>query len=240
MHYIKKALDNQISGLGGANQGTMQSSVMDARKAFIDALRQGSPKYGAALDQYAADSAPLNQMAIGQVLRDKMVPALGDYSDDLARGRAESYAQALRDSAGTARRATGLDSATLENTLTPQQMQGANNIATDAARYAQSQEAGRIPGSPTAQYLGAQNILAQSLGPLGAGPALLDSAAGRATAGVLSLPFRATASKTEEMLARALRDPAFAAQILSAKDAAPLIAKLQPGAANAAVVANDK
>lgn len=242
MHYVKKALDNQIGGLTNDGLSTMRDAVGDTQKDFIAALRQASPQYGNALDQYAADSRPLNQMALGQKLRDTMIPALGDFNEDLARSRAQQYAQALRDSAGTARRATGLDSATIENVLDPAQFQTVQNIGRDAARYTQAQEAGKIPGSPTAQYLGAQNVLQQTLGPLGAGPALLDSAAGRAAAGVLSLPFRATASRTEEMLARALRDPAFAAQILNARDAAPVIARAQPYAANLAVVGdkNDK
>jgi hypothetical protein len=242
LHHMKLSLDQQATQAAGNNLGSTARAVGDTRDALVAALQQASPTYGKAMAQYAADSRPINQMALGQKLRDTMVPALGDFNEDLARSRAQQYAQALRDSAGTARRATGLDSATIENVLEPAQLQTVQNIARDAARYTQAQEAGRIPGSPTAQYLGAQNVLQQTLGPLGAGPALLDSAAGRAAAGVLSLPFRATASRTEEMLARALRDPAFAAQILNARDAAPVIARAQPYAANLAVVGdkNDK
>lgn len=237
MHYVKKGLDNEISKLAGSNQGDMRSSVIDAQTAFINALRQASPKYGEAMAQYQADSMPLNQMAIGQRLKETMLPALGDFSPDLTRTRPQQYAQALRDSANTAKSATGLDSATIENTLTPQQLATAHGIARDAARYTNAQEAGRIPGSPTAQYLGAQNILAQTLGPFG-GAGLVDSAAGRAAAGVLSMPFRATSSKTEEMLARVLRDPVFAAQILATKDAAPLLARAAPTVQRAVVGAN--
>lgn len=237
MHYIKKGLDNQIGRLGGENQGEMRSSVMDAQKAFIEALRKGSPDYGTAMAQYEADSLPLNQMAIGQKLRDTMLPPLGDFAPDMTRTRPAQYAQALRDSANTAKSATGMDSATIENTLDPKQLATAHNIARDAGRYTNAQEAGKIPGSPTAQYLGAQNVLAQTLGPFG-GAGLVDSAGGRALSGVLSMPFRATASKTEEMLARVLRDPAFAAQILAARDAAPLLARPLPTVARGVVGAN--
>lgn len=239
MHYVKKALDNQMSSLATGGHTEMGSSVSDAQKAFIAALREASPGYGKALDQYAADSAPINQMAVGQRLRDTMLPALGDFSPDLTRTRPQQYAQALRDSAQTARSATGLDSATIENVLDPAQLQTVQGVAKDAARYTNAQEAGKAPGSPTAQYLGAQNILQQALGPLGLPAAGLDTALGRAAAGVMSIPFKATSSKVEEQLARVLRDPVFAAQIAATKDAAPLIAKLQPGAANAAVVTGD-
>jgi hypothetical protein len=237
MHYVKKALDNQIGGLSAAGQSTMRDSVVDAQKAFIEALRKGSPKYGEAMAQYQADSVPLNQMAVGQALRDKMFPALGEFAPDLNRTRPEQFAKALRDSANTAKGATGLDSATIENTLTPEQLTSAQNVARDAGRYTTAQEAGKIPGSPTAQYLGAQNILAQTLGPIG-GAGLVDTAAGRAAAGVLSMPFRATASHTEEMLARVLRDPAFAAEILATRDAAPVLARAAPTVQRAVVGAN--
>jgi hypothetical protein len=237
MHYVKKGLDNQIGKLAGDNQGELRSSVVDAKNAFIEALRKGSPDYGTAMAQYEADSVPLNQMAIGQRLRDTMFPPLGDFAPDLTRTRPAQYAQALRDSANTAKGATGLDSATIENTLTPAQLASAQNVARDAGRYTQAQEAAKIPGSPTAQYLGAQNVIAQALGPLG-GAGLVDSAGGRALAGVLSMPFRATASKTEEMLARVLRDPAFAAQILATRDVAPVVARAAPAAQRAVVGAN--
>lgn len=237
MHHMKLSLDDQASAAAGNNQGAAARAIGDTRDQFLAALQQASPSYGTAMAQYAADSRPINQMAIGQRLRDTMIPALGDFNADLGRSRAQQYAQALRDSAGTARRATGMNTATLENTLDPAQLATVHNVARDAARYTQAQEGGRIPGSQTAQYLGAQNILAQTLGPLG-GAGLVDSAAGRAAAGVLSMPFRATASRTEEMLARALRDPAFTAQILAARDAAPVLAQLAPPTARAVVGAN--
>lgn len=238
LHHMKLSLDQQANAAATGGHTTTASLVGDTRDQFLAALQKASPPYANAMAQYAADSRPINQMAIGQVLRDKMVPAIGDFNEDLARSRASQYAEALRDSGGTARRATGMNNATIENTLEPEQMQTVNGIGRDAARYMQSQEAGKAAGSPTAQYLGAQNILAQTLGPLGLGNVGLDSALGRTAAGVLSLPFRATQSRTEELLARALRDPAVAAQILATRDAAPLIARLQPGAANAAVVAD--
>jgi hypothetical protein len=239
LHHMKLALDDQANAAANAGNNVAARAIGDTRDQFVGALQQASPDYARAMAQYASDSRPINQMALGQVLRDTMVPALGDFNADLARSRAQQYAQALRDSAGTARRATGLDNATIENVFDPTQFQTVQNIARDAARYTHAQEAGRAPGSPTAQYLGAQNIIAQGLGPLGLGNVGLDSALGRAAAGVMSIPFRATQSRTEELLAQALRDPRVAAQILATRDAAPVIARAQPYAANAAVVTND-
>lgn len=239
LHHMKLSLDDQASAAAGNNRATEARMIGDTRDQFVSALQQASEPYAHAMAQYAADSRPINQMAIGQSLRDRMFPALTDFGDGLNRTRAAQYAEALRDSAGTARRATGMNTATIENTLDPAQLATAQNVARDSARYAQAQEAGRVPGSPTAQYLGAQNILAQTLGPLGLGNVGLDSALGRSAAGVLSFPFRATQSRTEELLAQALRDPAVAAQILATRDAAPVFTNLRRGAANAAVVAHE-
>lgn len=239
LHHMKLALDDLATEAAGQNRGTAARAIGDTRDQFVGALQQASPDYAHAMAQYAADSQPINQMAIGQTLRDRMFPALTDFGEGLNRTRAAQYAEALRDSAGTARRATGQNSATLENTLTPEQLATAQNVARDANRYTQAQENGRAPGSPTAQYLGAQNIMAQTLGPLGMGNVGLDSALGRSAAGVLSLPFRATQSRTEELLAQALRDPAVAAQILATRDAAPLFNNARRGAATAAVAAHE-
>lgn len=235
LHYINQALGDQASAAAGAGNTTLAGAIGDTKRDFLAALNEASPAYGKASAQYAADSRPINQMLIGQKLRDTMIPALGDFNDDLLRSRAQQYAQALRDSAGTARRATGQDTATLENTLDAPQFQTVNDIARDAARYTAAQEAGKVPGSPTAQYLGAQNIMRQTLGPLGFPNGLGDTALGRMAAGVMSLPFNATKGKTEELLARALRDPAVAAQILATKDAAPWFAPLTRLAAPVAV-----
>jgi len=224
LHFVKKALDDQQSAAMSAGNTSLGAAVGDTKDQFLAALQQASPTYAQAMAQYAADSAPINQMAIGQKLRDTMIPALADFNPDLARSRGEAYAKALRDSAQTARGATGLDSATLENTLTPDQLATVQGIGTDAARYAQAQDAGRVPGSPTAQYLGAQNVMRQTLGPLGLPGSLADSELGRYAAGILSMPFRATQGRTEDMLAQALRDPTFAAQIAATRDAAPWLA----------------
>lgn len=236
LHHMKLALDDQASAAAAGGNGTAARMIGDSRDQFVGALQQASEPYANAMAQYASDSRPINQMDIGQALRDRMFPALSDFGDGLNRTRAAQYAEALRDSAGTARRATGQNSATIENTLDPAQLTTAHNVARDANRYTQAQEAGRVPGSPTAQYLGAQNILAQTLGPLGLGNVGLDSTLGRSAAGVLSFPFRATQSRTEELLAQALRDPAVAAQILATQDAAPVFNFARRGAANAAVV----
>jgi hypothetical protein len=129
-------------------------------------------------------------------------------------------------------------SATLENTLDPTQLQTVKNIGQDMARYSASQEIGKVSGSPTAQYLGAQNVLRQFMGPLGIPQSALDSMAGRVASGLMNWPFKMTQSKTEELLGRALTDPKTAAKILAAKDPRTIAELLQPYMAQAAIQAD--
>lgn len=236
LHWIKKALDDQIGAARTAGNTTLAQAVKGTQDELVGLLQQASPAYGRALAQYAADSAPLNQMAVGQKLRDTLVPPLGDFNENVARTRGDQYAKALREGAKTARSATGLRSATLEGTLDAQQLANVRGVASDQARYTAAQELGRVPGSPTAQYLGAQNVIRQFLGPLGIPQSAADTMVGRIASSLLSLPFKLTQSQTEELLGRALTDPRLAVELLQTPDPTPILQRLvQPYAAQAAV-----
>jgi hypothetical protein len=175
-------------------------------------------------------------MNVAQQLRNTALPALTDFSEgSLARVNANSYANALRNADATARKATGLKGATMESVMDPAQMAQINGIGQDMARYAGAQELARVPGSPTAQYLGAQNVVRQFLGPLGIPQSAADSMVGRLVSGVMGFPFKMTQSQTEQLLARALTDPATAAKILAAKDPKTIVEILRPYAAQTAI-----
>ncbi|MEY4441027.1 MAG: Rhodoferax phage [Pseudomonadota bacterium] len=236
LHYIKRALDDKISAANRAGNGNMADALKDTKDQLVSYLTEASPAYGEALNTYRAMSRPINQMDVAQTLRDKAIPALSDFSEgSLARVNANSYANALRNADTTARQATGMQGAKLANIMEPAQMQTIEGIGKDMARYATSQEAGRVAGSPTAQYLGAQNVLRQFMGPLGLPQSAADSMLGRVAAGLLDLPFKMTQSQTEQLLARALTDPKVAAKILAAKDPKTIADLLRPFAAQAAI-----
>lgn len=236
LHYVKKAMDGMIGEAKRGGNDTMAGALMDTQRDLLDFLRQASPGYGEAMDTYRAMSRPLNQMDVGQALRDRAIPALSDLSDgSLARVNANSYANALRNADVTAARATGMRGAKMADVLEPGQLQAVEGIGKDMARYAAAQEAGRIPGSPTAQYLGAQNVIRQFMGPLGIPQSAADSMIGRVTSGLLNLPFKMTQSQTEQLLARALTEPGVAAKIMSTTDPKTIAEMLQPYVAQLAV-----
>lgn len=238
MHYMKKALDDNISEAARAGRDAEVEALMGTKEKLLGYLQEASPAYGDAMTTFRDMSRPINQMDIGQVLRDKALPALTDLNPELSRVNANSYATALRNADATAKKATGMQGAKMESVLDPDQLSAVNKIGQDMGRYAAAQEAGKVPGSPTAQYLGGQNVLRQFLGPLGLPQGVADAAAGRIISGIANLPYKMTADQTEQLLARALTEPGVAAKILATKDPKTIAEILRPYAAQAAIQMN--
>lgn len=239
LHFAKLELDDMISAARRAGRGGEASDLMGVQQRLLGFLEQASPDYGAARRTYAQMSRPINQMDIGQELRDRALPALDDLSNgSLSRVNANRYAQALRNADQTARQATGRTGAAMADVMDPAQMARLQGVGQDMARYASAQELARVPGSPTAQYLGAQNVIRQFLGPLGIPQSAADSMIGRVASGLLGFPFRITQSQTEQLLARALTEPTVAARLMAARDPRTVMEILQPFAAQFAVQAS--
>lgn len=232
---VKEALDSQISRAVRAGDNDAASALRDTQEELLGFLDMAAPAHGEARRTFTAMSRPINQMDIAQALRDRAIPALADANPALARVNANSYANALRNADQVARTATGMRSATMEGVMDPAQMQTIRGIEQDMGRYAAAQDLARVPGSPTAQYMGAQNVIRQFLGPLGIPQSAADTMVGRIASGLMDLPFRLTQSQTEEMLARALTDPRFASQIMSTPDPRTIAEMLRPYAAQVAV-----
>ncbi len=237
--YVDRALGDQIGDAVRAGRGELADALKETQNQLRAFLDVASPDYGQARRTFQSMSRPVNQMAIGEELAAKALPPLDVLSNgSMARVNANSYANALRNADATAAKATGLRSAKMADVLEPGQMQAVTGVGQDMARYAAAQDLARVPGSPTAQYLGAQNILRQFMGPLGLPQTAADSMLGRVTAGMMGLPFKLTQSQTEQLLGRALTDPATAAKIMAAKDPKTIAQILQPYMAQVAIQAD--
>lgn len=234
--YVDRALSDQIGDAVRSGNNNLAGALRGTQEELRTLLDQVAPSYGQARQTYAQMSRPINQMAIGEQLRNTALPPLDDLSQGaLSRVNANAYANALRNADRTAAQATGLRSATMANVLDPRQMATVQNIGEDMARYASAQELARVPGSPTAQYLGAQNVIRQFLGPLGIPQSAADSMIGRISAGLLNLPFAMTQSQTQQMLAQALTDPQVAARLMNTADPRTIAEILRPFAAQVAI-----
>lgn len=155
LDYVKRALDDQISKATG-NEQRILVGLKDRLLTTIDTL---SPEYSAARKVYADMSKPITQMDIAQSISDRSVsPLTGNI-------KPEMYARALSDD--TASKVSGMRNATLENTMTPEQLATLNNLKEDLARSVKARDMGRGPGSDTTQKLAMSNIMQQSGLPMG-------------------------------------------------------------------------
>lgn len=233
---VDSVLGDQIGEAVRAGRNDLAGALQNTRDELRTLLDQIAPSYGQARQTYVQMSRPINQMAIGEQLRNTALPPLDDLSQGaLARVNANAYANALRNADRTAAQATGLRSATMADVMDPAQMATVQGIGQDMARYAAAQELARVPGSPTAQYLGAQNVIRQFLGPLGIPQSAADTMIGRVASGLLNFPFQMTQSQTEQMLAQALSDPQVAARLMNTADPRTIMEILRPYAAQAAI-----
>lgn len=168
IQYLKMALNDMANsgpqmGMGSHEVGAVKGTL----GALNDWTQANVPELRAADAAYANASKPINQMEIGQQLSNRLNPALSDFGVDIPRTSAESFAKAVRGGDAIAADVTGNKGATLESTMTPQQMQTITQIGQQLARRVNATDLGRGPGSNTAQNLVSQNLLRQVLGPMG-------------------------------------------------------------------------
>ncbi len=228
MHYIKKVLDGKIGEAVRAGNGTQARALQDTQAKLLGVIEALAPPYAQARAQYRELSKPINQMDVGQALSDRLFPALSNYSDDLARTRGETYAKALEDSKQMVRKATGLNNADLGTVLTPQQLANVQGIAKDIARNTAAAELARVPGSPTAQYLAAGNVMRGIGGPVGLPQGFVDTMLGQTVNKVLNMGLAIPEQQLQRMLGQALTDPQTAARLMAAKDPKTVVDLLRP------------
>ena len=210
LDYTKRALDKQIANAAGNTEKEILLGVKDQLMAFLE---KQSPKYAEAVATYAEGSKPINQMAVGEYLKNKLIPALGE-EGGLLNERGNAYAEALRKSAETAKTATGFKGATLENVFAdnPAHLQTLQNIAKDIARGENAKTLGLGVGSNTYQNLAMANMSAKSGLPMMALEAPGINAISRWI-------YKNPSETMQKQLAQALTDPKMAAQLIA--DAAP-------------------
>lgn len=170
MHWVKTALDgliNKEAGPGG--NSALLKSYMGLKTDLLEGMDNLSPLYADARKTYAAMSKPINQMDVGQALSDKLIPALNDFGGN-GNLRAAGYADALRHGDATAQRVLGVPSATIGDVLGDTHMGTLNALGQDMARTSNAKNLAGASGSDTIQNAMSQNIIGQTLGPLGIPP----------------------------------------------------------------------
>lgn len=150
MDYTRRALSDMVSEA----QGNQQRILIGLRDRLDTTLKSLSPKYIEAKNTFAEMSRPITEMDVVQEVVSKAGSKLNGNL------RPESYARALSDD--TARSATGMRTATLDKTVSPENLATLNAIKDDLVRQQFAQSAGRGPGSDTVQKLAYANMMNQS------------------------------------------------------------------------------
>jgi hypothetical protein len=135
IHNVKISLDKMLTKTGEtALASTERAQVSKVKARLLNWLETKAPEYNAARSTFAAKSAPINQMEVGQYLEGKLATPL-DTGE-----RANVFAAAIKDAPGTLRRATTGEARfkALTDVLTPDQVRVINSIRDDLARAAQT------------------------------------------------------------------------------------------------------
>jgi hypothetical protein len=172
LHYAKMALDGQISQAIRAGNNVTAAGLMDTKNTLLGVMNDIEPKYAEASAKYRAFSAPLNRVQTGEALRQKYTSAMNDASG--TGSTPATFVNAVnRNGDQVARTATGFNGATLENTMSPGDLESLRAITDHLGRQNYAQNAGRGVGSNTAQNLANEKALNDvgslraSLGPVG-------------------------------------------------------------------------
>lgn len=152
VHNIKISLDKMLTRTGDtALARGERAQVTGVKNRLVGWLESKAPEYGAARTTYAAKSKPINQMEVGQYLEGKLTAPLG------VGERAGVFAGAVRDAAGTIKRATTGEARfkALTDILTPDQVRVVEAIRDDLARAAatKAQAKAGTPAAPKATQL---------------------------------------------------------------------------------------
>lgn len=153
MHYAKMHLDDGIAAASAAGKSNDMRALLDTKHELLGIMDDLSPAYAQARANFQSVSRPINRMDVGEALRQKYSPGLGDQGS-VSRNPA-TFVNALRDGDQLAQSATGFGGSTLQNTLNPQDIEALNAAAAQLGRQGYAQNAGRAVGSNTGQNLSA-------------------------------------------------------------------------------------
>lgn len=130
LHYVKIGLDKQLGRTGDtALHETEKKAAQDVKKQLLGWLKKQNPLYDEARETFKVLSDPINRMQVGQQMEEALISPLGTAE------RSATFAQAMRNTPATIKKATGqrvYDD--LADVLTAQEMQSVRNVLSDLTR----------------------------------------------------------------------------------------------------------
>lgn len=219
LHFTKMALDDKIEAAVRAGNGNRSKALIDTRDKLVSLMESKgfSPSYREARDTFKNMSGPINEMETAAALRDKLVPAISRDSDaPLSLNPSNFAAEVRRREADIAK-------------LSPEFQGKVGQLSEEMARKVRAEGLGKPTGSPTAQYLTAQNLMRQVAGPMGLPQGFADKAAQTVMAtpvvgSALSWATKGAESRVQAQLAEMLMNPKTAAAAMKALEQNPALA----------------
>lgn len=233
LDWLKKGLDDLISAAkkpGSSIGDARLRALVQTKQDLMSVIEDIAPKYRAANDNFAAMSQQVNSMDVARDLLNRMQTPLARAGAS-QREMKNEYARALEQAMESTKRATGMD-LPIDRVMLPRDVATLKNVASDMARSAAAEDAGRAIGSNTAQNLAAQNLLRRTLGPTGLPQSWAESTVLQGLLTPYSAAARIAGSDRAvmERLARAAVDPQDAAALLRMQQAPSAIGLLAPEA----------
>lgn len=163
LHDIKMGLDDAIGSPGMGLQGAERNAALGTKEEYLKWLESKIPEYATAKGKYAEMSKPINQMDIGQNLAERFIPALYRDMPAPAQLNSAALARAVTDQGDDiARAASGMKGATLEGTMSPEQMATLRGVLADAQKMKSAEMMGRGVGSDTVQKTAMSHLAAEA------------------------------------------------------------------------------
>jgi hypothetical protein len=181
------------------------------KKSLELQLGKVEPAYAQAQRTFATMSRPIDQMKIGEELLERGASALPKSGNE-SKLYAEQLARLIRGDDKLVKSATGFArNKGLASVMEPRQMQSLDALVRDLARSTAAQESVRAVGSNTAQNLVGQNLLRQTMTPVGAPQSWSESA----ILGTLARPVDFAAKYPEQVIQRRLAEALLNSQVAS-------------------------
>lgn len=216
---------NAKAGDGSKLNEAISRELSVVMKSLDHQINKAEPAYGQFLSTYAEKSKPINQMQIGQEIEKKATNAVGNVN-------LNPLTAALSDK--TAQRATGFKRATLEGTMTPEQLNTLNSVKEDLIRAVQARNMAGTAGSDTVKKLAYTNLIDQAGVPTFLREFAPAQVAGNLAARGADTLYSKANQEIAAKLAEAMLDPKLAARMMQAgapsRYAATIDALIQPRA----------
>jgi hypothetical protein len=159
LHNMKLAIDDMIKSPDTAAQAAKVRGLEQARERLIDVIETLSPAYKGARTQYAAMSAPVNQMDVAGELLKRGTAASGDLAGT-PRLMPDAYLRSLSNESQLIKNATGRElGGSLDKVLQPSQLNAVRAVGDELNKLAAVGRVGNGPGSATAGRFASTNLL---------------------------------------------------------------------------------